>query len=744
MHIRKNIFIAASLLATVTLAQATNHALLVGVTKYDNFDEKKHLYGPGNDAALFREVLAEFAFQESDMVSLTEAQGTLEARPTRANILREFKALESRAEPGDQIVLYMGGHGSRQIADEDPNDPEPDGLDEVFLPADVGASFNYGVQKIENSISDDEIGAFLTAVRSKGAFVWFVADFCHSGTASRSADETGERSRKFPLIDFAQTADERARLREIIATAEAGATPLASTTRGASSSQDVGFEVLPANSTQMGGLVVMSAAQPEQQTPEKPMPRGGKTYGLFTYTLIQALKQSPEGLSYNDLADKIYLQYRSMGRVKPTPVVEGDALNRQVLGLSEWPDQERILVRRQKFKKDEWIISAGQLRGLNPGSILEVFPPAGAEGSDQSVGFVKVIDAQPLVALVEPTAYRSQAAPSAEAIAVGSRLVPAYLDYGEQSLRIALQQRSSASAEPESVADPADLPPAVAASLQSLSENRGNLIQFVDTLADADWVLTAEPFAEQIVLQPVSELYADEEIARSAEPTLGNAPGQRRYTRSVQDGAVTELEATLLQVARAQCLLNLGSSVSAPQATNTRVQLQLEVFRHASKEDREGSLIDFSDARSRTLLVGERYSFRVINQGSKPADTTLFFVDSDFGITSLLARGVNNRIQPGESLHTRRFRVSGSSIGPEQLVAIAVRGDSTSPLDLAYLQQPSIVRTRSTDTRGDPISSLFEATLYGQKSSASKTRGLPASEVKDLTVQVLPWMTVQP
>jgi len=726
-------------------AGAANHALLVGVTKYDNFDEKKHLYGPGNDAALFREVLADFEFKDENIVSLTEAvaDGKPAQRPTRANILREFAATESRVQAGDQLVLYMGGHGSRQIADEDPNDPEPDGLDEVFLPADVGANFNYGVQKIENAISDDEIGAFLTAVRSKGAFVWFVADFCHSGTASRSAEETIERSRKLPLIDFAQTVEERAQLRELMVQAEANATPLPSLTRGAATHQDQVFEVIPEDSNSMGGIVVMSAAQPEEQTPEKPMPRGGKTYGLFTYTLIQALKQSPEGLSYNDLADKIYLNYRAMGRVKPTPVVEGNALNRQVLGLSEWPDQERILIRRQKFKKEEWIISAGQIRGLNIGSILEVFPPAGAKNADQSVGYVRVIEAQPLVALVVPHAYQGKASPAAESIQVAGRLVPAFIDYGDQSVRIALQERASAEEQPILVEDSSELESAVHHSLTELSEKRGNLIQYVDTLVDADWVLTSEPFADRIVLQPASEALSAEESSRSLDGVLSNQPGIRKFACEIKEGVVVDLDTTLSKIARAHCLMNLGTSVAASAGSKAKIRLRLEVLQHAAKEDLEGTVVDFSDVRSRTLQVGNRYSFRVYNEGSEPADATLLFVDAHFGITPLLARGVDNRVQPSQSIQSRRFRVSDSAIGPEQLIAIAVRGDSVSPLDMSYLAQPSLERSRSVPTRGDPIRSLFNATLFGESTGASQTRGLPASEVKNLTIEVLPWITVK-
>ena len=114
-------------------------ALLVGVTKYDNLGQNQ-LRGPANDVQLVRCLLQErYKFPPDGIVSLTEDDGTQARRPTRSNIEREFRKLAAQVEEGDQVVVLLSGHGDRQPESDPPDTdyPEPDGIDEIFLPADV-------------------------------------------------------------------------------------------------------------------------------------------------------------------------------------------------------------------------------------------------------------------------------------------------------------------------------------------------------------------------------------------------------------------------------------------------------------------------------------------------------------------------------------------------------------------------------------------------------------------------------
>ena len=114
------------------------HALLVGVTFYENLPRGKHLEGPANDVLAVRKLLIDkFQFHPEQIVILSEQEGQQRGRdfyPTRANIERGFQRLAQTARPGDQVMIHMGGHGSQQPEDKDAPAPEPDGLDEIFLP----------------------------------------------------------------------------------------------------------------------------------------------------------------------------------------------------------------------------------------------------------------------------------------------------------------------------------------------------------------------------------------------------------------------------------------------------------------------------------------------------------------------------------------------------------------------------------------------------------------------------------
>ncbi len=200
------VLISAALVSAAS-ATAKTHALLVGATHYQHKDDSFHLEGPINDVELLAEVLTRGGFggEPADVVRLAGWPDEESARPTKANIERELGRLAEVAEKGDQVVVLLAGHGSQQPADDDPEDPEPDGMDEIFLPADVG-EWNDEAGEVERAITDDEIGRRLDAIRAKGAFVWALIDTCHSGTMTRGG---GERERSVPSSALGIPASDR-------------------------------------------------------------------------------------------------------------------------------------------------------------------------------------------------------------------------------------------------------------------------------------------------------------------------------------------------------------------------------------------------------------------------------------------------------------------------------------------------------------------------------------------------------
>ena len=306
------LFLASVLSAagqTPTTAAPARYALLVGVSDNPRLKDK-NLTGPPNDVALMRRVLESepFKMNSSNIVTLAGWPQEAGQRPTRANIEKAFQRLAAQAGKGDHIFVLMAGHGSQQPANDDPDDPEPDGMDEIFLPADA-AGWNGEAGRVENAIVDDDIRRWVGDLRIKGAFVWVVFDSCQSGTMVRGAPESVERERQIRAEDLIPAAvPDAARNR---ATASGGSrgrggdAPLLGLIGGA------------------GDIAALYAAQMDETTPERRLPdTNGQVHGLFTYTLADILTKSSAPLTYRELAERV-LSDTDHGAPRPHPHVRG-------------------------------------------------------------------------------------------------------------------------------------------------------------------------------------------------------------------------------------------------------------------------------------------------------------------------------------------------------------------------------------------------------------------------------------
>ena len=373
---------------------AGRRALLVGVTKYDNLDRQYHLLGPANDVQLMRRLLQErYQFPPEGIVSLSEDEGTQARRPTRANIEREFLRLAEQANEGDQVVVLLSGHGARQPEPipPDPEYPEPDGIDEIFLPADVRAWKGFP-ERVPNAIVDNEIGVWLRAIAAKRAYVWVIFDCCHSGTMTRGTELVRELP---PGMLVPREEVDQARERTARRQGKTGARPSVKLA-----------PFVPPQPTD--NLVAVYACRPHEQTPESPQPPGApdaKYYGLLTYTLVDILTKSATSkapLTYRELVQRLQVRYAGRPQGSPTPLVEGEGQERIVLG-TEQPMRSAWLLTRDK---DGYKVNAGDLHGLTPGSILAMESPAGIDAEPKLLGHVRVVTTRPFDATVEPCAHR--------------------------------------------------------------------------------------------------------------------------------------------------------------------------------------------------------------------------------------------------------------------------------------------------------------------------------------------------
>ncbi|MBK6467883.1 MAG: caspase family protein [Rhodobacter sp.] len=367
-------FLLSSALALCALPAAAreNYALLVGANEYRNLDERWWLNGPANDVQLVRDYLtteAPVPFAAENVTMLTDGVEGVEPA-TLAAIRAAFADLTEKAQPGDFIYLHFSGHGTQAPA-LDP-DSELDGLDELFLPVDIG-KWNDSVGAVENALVDDEIGALIDGLRAKGADVWVVFDSCHSGTATRAAD-AGDDDVRMRQLDPSVLGIDDAALDKVVS-------------RGVGDDPRAAPEVPVDVGEADGSYVAFFAAQTNEVTPEKKLPKGKpdrKPHGVFTYTLMETIAEHP-GATYGQIGEEVLRKYAVSNLAKTTPLFEGDLDDVAFSGIGGEPvDQWQATVTDGVFT-----IPAGELHGLSEGATLAVMATA-ADGTDQALGYVTI------------------------------------------------------------------------------------------------------------------------------------------------------------------------------------------------------------------------------------------------------------------------------------------------------------------------------------------------------------------
>ena len=384
-------------------ARGEQRALLVGVTTYPALDKSRWLQGPANDVVLMRLLLHErFGIPDANIATLSEGSGP-DHLPTRANIDRELSRLMESARPGDQIVVYLSGHGT--LAPH----PGSDACDGVFLPRDI-ARWNGKLQAVPNGITDRDLSPWARRIAETGASLWLVVDSCHSGGLTLR----GEMTRAVAPQDLGIPS----------------VTP-AEPTRGS----DVGKWEFVTDSPLVSATY---ACRSTEATVERDLPSGAasaKPYGLFTYTLDSIVQRSEGALTYAEVVRRINAEYSAMGRVKPIALAEGLGRDREVLGSAFRHSDIRLLHGESGLR-----INAGRIAGFSDGTILAVYPPPGRPDSNRLVGYVRISASDVLDAEVTPIAYDQVAAPAS--LPDDGMCRPVYIDYGIKPIRVVLDPQA--------------------------------------------------------------------------------------------------------------------------------------------------------------------------------------------------------------------------------------------------------------------------------------------------------------
>ena len=663
---RKLLLTSALALCAMPALARENYALLIGANEYRNLDERWWLNGPKNDVEMVRDYLlaeAPVPFAAGNVTLLTD--GVEGVQPATLQAIRDaFADLTAKAQPGDFIYLHFSGHGTQAPATDDPN--ELDGLDELFLPVDIG-KWNDSVGHVENALVDDEIGAMVDALRARGADVWVVFDSCHSGTATRAVD----------------AGDDDVRLRQLDPSvlgmdAEAMEDVLSRSIEDPRAAPEPPVDVAAGGD---GAFVAFYAAQTNEVTPEKKLPKGKpdrKPHGVFTYTLFETIAEHP-GATYGQIAEEVLRKYAVKNLAKSTPLFEGDL---DAVAFSG--DAGAPVTQWQAMAGDGgFTIPAGELHGISQGDILAVMASA-ADGTDAALGYVKVTRTDTFTATAVPVEHEGKALPAELPKGLMLRKLDGAVDF---TLTVALPPAGSA---------PAD---ALLAELAALQEVVGPRLVFVEPGAEADLrlaVIPDSPRPDAIWVLPSTGLAED----------LASTPSVSAGDKSAEDLALT-LGDTLSMMARALNLMKLGAAVGDGGGLDVEVEM---LTRNA--ENPALTPLPFSPVP--VLLPADEVHVLAKNNSDQPVDVNVLYVGADYSITHWAAE----RVLPGDELKRGLFAIGGDKLGQERMIVVVTPARQHTPVEnLGFLAQDALDMTRAVggeERADDSIGSLLAEAGFGE------------------------------
>jgi len=675
----------------------TYHALLVAVTEYPTLPEKNWLIGPNHDALLVREYL-QFnplvKFDPANITLLADGIDGANGSPTHEGITKALQDIAAKVKRDDFVYLHLSGHGAQQVAFEEGD--EADGLDEIFLPRDIG-KWAGGRSSVPNAFVDNEMKVALDAIRGNGAFVWIVFDCCHSGSATRALAPIGDEQVRERKVEFTDLCDES--LKE---EAEKALQKAASNTNsrgiGEEGERQVAFPLKAgksAESIKMGGLVAFYAAQTIETTPEMPLPKDNPDatrYGLFTYTIFSKLAKKPF-ISYRQLGHAVLQQYAADGRTRPTPLFEGD-LDARVFDT-------QTVENEMQWKLDvadgKATIAAGALHRLSVGTKLAILPEPISEMSE-AVGYVEITQAKNLVSTVKPVEFDGKPALKIDDIPAN-----AYARIAEMAVTFELL-----------VARPAP------------ADGLDAELAFVNTTLDAVNAAKDKKFRMRLVepgaAADVRLAIARENAVGAADPSATDAPAlfflPESGDISLQDGSKPPLVAinmatpeklatgtndNLTKIFRATSLSRLAADA---EEKIDRVNVVFSIKREDvdAMEPMQASAVP-------RVRPGDQIHVHVKNETKKLFDMNILYIGSDYSITHIDAQRLESNAEVQEGL----LQFSDSTFGMERMIAVLTEAPPLSEIeDLKFLEQGGVPAATRSATGPEGFSDMLRDIGFAQ------------------------------
>lgn len=339
------LLIVVIIFSSKMIIASEKRALLIAIGNYSTSSGWNELSSV-NDAELMKGVLIQQGFKSININLLKDEKAT------HKNILKALDQIIAQSSSGDVVVFHFSGHG-QQITDL--NDDELDGYDEALIPYDapLKPSNQYGG---ENHIIDDALNKYLLLLRKKvGAKgdVVFLLDACHSGTATRSANEKSIfRGTTIPF--------------EL---------PKKSSTKQGQDVSSFSEQPIMSNPSveNLSPFVVISASGQSELNMEI-KDGNGKGYGPLTLAVGKVLSTNSSNLSYSTFFELTRNEMCTlfMGKHQQNPQLEGD-INRELFGgkYNAAPNHCKVI---DQINSTKVLINMGELSGLSIGSEIAFYP----------------------------------------------------------------------------------------------------------------------------------------------------------------------------------------------------------------------------------------------------------------------------------------------------------------------------------------------------------------------------------
>lgn len=319
-------------------AAAERHALLIGVDKVEKVRAIPLLAGTAHDVQLMAELALKWGAPRTRQQILANTVGA-DSSPTYAAAASSLDRLSRDARSGDEVLLYLSGHGVQQPVADRNQTTEADHYEEVFLLAD-STPWTAERWSVGNAMPDSVLRDWITQMADKGVFVWLVVDTCFAAGMTRGESASAKQK----IGDWEVTAHKGV-LPQWLSIDLAGMSAKAKHSilkgirvPGLSATPQAVFQTTAAHPNVLAFYAVSEAAEALEVRIK------GQNVGMFTHVLHEtfsraarldglALKAGISGRSYKELADSVAGAYRRLPPEAPAPIFSGTLWNRPVLPL---------------------------------------------------------------------------------------------------------------------------------------------------------------------------------------------------------------------------------------------------------------------------------------------------------------------------------------------------------------------------------------------------------------------------